>query len=388
MAFSSFTHLRIAGISCVVPENEISLSDELEFYGNDPKKIARVTKMIGLDRRRVAPEGVTASDLCIQAAERLFTGLNVDRKSVDALIFVTQTPDYPVPASAFIQQDVLGLPTSCAAFDVNLGCSGYVYGLWLASCLLESGAVSRVLLMAGDAGFGYLPKANRVVTPLFGDAGSATLLEYSEKSAPFSFSIGSDGSGHEALIRPGGGARIPDLPSADHFKKYIDVVCDSNGTPWSVGGFGNTYMDGMAIFDFTMNVVPDHIRDHMSRTGYTPERIDRLVLHQANKQVVRNIAQAVGFEDDKAPWQTIAKYGNQTVASIPGAICDQLKGDCDAGKRLMLMLCGYGIGLSWASCLGDFTGVYCDGIHDYVPPAHISSHAERIEYWHKKFTGQ
>jgi 3-oxoacyl-[acyl-carrier-protein] synthase III len=373
-----------------VPANEISLSDEAEFYGNDPKKIARITKMIGLDKRRVAPEGVTASDLCVQAAQRLFDSLHVDKSTVDALIFVTQSPDYPVPATAFIQQDALGLPTACAAFDVNLGCAGYVYGLWLAGCLLESRAVSRVLLLAGDAYFGYLPKANRVVTPLFGDAGSATLLEYSATPlpVPFSFSIGSDGSGHEALIRPGGGARIPDQPFADYAQKYNEVVRDANGTPWSVGGFGNTYMDGMAIFDFTMNVIPAHIKDHMTRVGYTPERIDRLVLHQANKQVVRNIAEATGFEDAKAPWQTISKYGNQTVASIPGAICDQLKDECAAGTPLTLMLCGYGIGLTWASCLGTFTGLYCDGIHDYIPPARIPGPAEKIEYWHRKFKGQ
>ena len=191
-----------------------------------------------------------------------------------------------------------------------------------------------------------------------------------------------------ALIRPGGGARIPHLPGASWEKTYNQIVSDSNGAPWSVGGFGNTYMDGMAIFDFTMNVVPPHILEHFERHGTTVEAIDWLILHQANKQIIQTIADAVGVKREKAPWATVQKYGNQAVASIPGAICDQLKSDCDMGKKLHLMLCGYGIGLTWASCIGDFTGLHCCGVHVYVLNDRVQPHTERIAYWHKKLQGE
>jgi len=388
LPYSVFNHVKVAGVSVVAPADTVSLADEAEYYGGDKRKLARITDMIGLDKRRLAPEGITPSDLCIQAAERLFAEMDIDKNTIDALVFVTQSPDYPVPATAFVQQNVLDLPKTCAVFDVNLGCSGYVYGLWMAGCMIESRACSRVLLMAGDGAFRLLPPANRIITPLFGDAGSATLLEFAENATPLSFSLYSDGSGYEALIRPGGGARIPELPDSAYSSVYHSVVHDSNGTPWTVGGFGNTYMDGMAVLEFTMTTVPPHILDHMTRLGVTPDDIDWLVLHQGNKQIVQNIAEQTGFPLEKTPWQSLLRYGNQAVASIPGVICDQLKSACGTGNRLNLMLCGFGIGLSWASCIGDFSGLKCCGIHDFMPPAHVHKYLEQIAYWHKKFRGE
>ncbi|MDL2291244.1 ketoacyl-ACP synthase III, partial [Desulfovibrio sp. OttesenSCG-928-F20] len=337
-------------------------------------------------RRRIAPDGVTASDLCIQAAERLFGERTIDPETIDAVIFVTQSADYPVPASAFLQQKALGISQDCAVFDVNLGCSGYVYGLWLASCMIESRARKRILLLAGDAGF-RLDPANRIVAPIFGDAGTASLLEFKEDASPLSFSLGSDGNGYEAIIRPGGGARIPHLPETATEDGYLKKITDTGGNPWMVGGFGNTWMDGMAVFDFTMSVVPEHIRQHMAHKDLESAQLDYLILHQANKQVVENVAAATGFIAEQTPWETLSKFGNQACASVPCVICDQLKPACDANERLHLLLCGYGIGLSWGSCIGDFTGLHCCGIHGYTPPAHIPTQEERIAYWHKKFAG-
>jgi 3-oxoacyl-[acyl-carrier-protein] synthase III len=141
MANSTFHHAKIGAISAVVPQNEIRLEDELEYFGGDIKKARRVTKMVGIDRRRVAEPGVLPSDLCRQAAENLFAGCALDVSTVDALVFVSQSPDYVLPATACILQDKLGLPKTCAALDVNQGCAGFVYGLWLASSLAESGPV-------------------------------------------------------------------------------------------------------------------------------------------------------------------------------------------------------------------------------------------------------
>ena len=386
MNYAEFYNVQLRCISSVVPEDEIRIDDELVYYNNDPKKIARIKKMTGLDKRRIAPTGVTASDLCIQAAQRLFVSADCDSSTIDALIFVTQTPDYPAPATAFLQQTALGLSQNCAVFDVNLGCSGYVYGLWLASCMIESGARRRVLLLVGDAECRYRNVANRITAPIFGDAGSASLLEYKKNAAPLSFSLGSDGRGYEAIIRPGGGGRIPHLSEQD-IEGYMTEVRDQGGNPWSVGGFGNTWMNGMTVFDFTMSVVPGHIRQHLTHRHLVPDNIDYLVLHQANRQIVENIAADAGFQPAQAPWETMNKFGNQAGASIPCVICDQLKAICDAGEKLRLMLCGYGIGFSWGSCIGDFSGLHCCGIHNFVPPPHITTRQEHIKYWHCTFAG-
>jgi 3-oxoacyl-[acyl-carrier-protein] synthase-3 len=388
MAFSEFFHVRLSAVAAVVPRDEVRLEDEVAFYNNDMRKVERIGKMAGLKRRRIAPAGVTVTDLCVRAAERLLTDTGTDRATVDAVVCVTQSGDYPVPSSAFLQQKALGLTTDCAVFDVNLGCSGYIYGLWLASCMIESRARRRVLLLVGDAGFRYMDPANRIVTPVFGDAGTASLLEYADDAAPLSFSLGSDGSGYEAIIRPGGGGSIPHVPGGPDEDAYLTVVRDVGGNPWSVGGFGNIWMDGAAIFDFAMSVMPEHIREHLAHRGLAPNQLDRLILHQANKQIVQNLAEAAGFAPEQAPWETLTKYGNQAGASIPSVICDQLKGLCDARQRLYLMLCGFGVGLSWGSCIGDFTGLHCCGIHDFDPPAATTTGAERIAYWHKKFAGE
>ncbi|GHU19183.1 3-oxoacyl-ACP synthase [Betaproteobacteria bacterium] len=388
MSFSEFSHVRLTSIAAVVPAEEIRIEDEIAYYNNDIRQVERVKKMVGLDRRRVAPEGITASDLCIQAAERILAEGEVDRSTIDAVICVTQSGDYPIPATALVQHGALGLSTDCAAFDINLGCSGYVYGLWLAACMIESGARRRVLLLVGDAGACYNNPANRIITPVFGDGGTASLVEYANDAAPLSFSVGSDGRGYESLIRPGGGARIPHRPDEMN-DGYLDTIRDKGGNPWMVGcPPGNTWMDGMEVFDFTMSVVPSHIRAHLAHKNLEPRQLDWLILHQANGQIVQNLAAASGFTPKQVPWDTLKAYGNQACASLPSALCDQLKEPCDAGKRLYLMLCGYGIGLSWASCIGDFTGLRCHGIHDFVPLPSIPTRQERIAYWNKKFAGE
>jgi 3-oxoacyl-[acyl-carrier-protein] synthase-3 len=250
--------------------------------------------------------------------------------------------------------------------------------------MIESRACSRVLLLAGDAGFCHLNPANRITAPVFGDAGSASLVEYSDTPNPLSFAPGTDGSGCEAIIRPGGGARIPHLPS-DTDGPYMEEVLDASGQPWRAATFGNLWMDGAAVLDFSMSVVPAHITAHLEHRGIKPQDLDYLVLHQANKQIVQSVGRAAGFASEQVPWKTLSKYGNQSSASIPTAICDQLG---DAGRDLRLMLCGYGIGLSWASCLGSFPELHISGVHDFVPSGSPLRREERIAYWHRKLKGE
>lgn len=390
MPFSIFKHIRLTGISTVVPQEEISLHDELHYFGGDKRKADRMTKMVGLDRRRIAPLGITASDLSIQAAENLFTAMTFDRSSIDALIFVTQNPDRPSPATAFTQHKMLKLSKDCAVFDVNMACTAYIYGLWLASSLLESQAAKKVLLLVGDtAGQWVMANPdNRVLASPFGDGGSATILEYTQQADSTTFSIGSDGQGDEVLQVPGGGTRLPVLsPNDPDEEAYYRTVTDANQMPWRVGGFGNDWMDAMAVFNFTIDVVPPHIKKHLADVNMVEADIDYLVLHQANKQIVQNIAEKAGFPIEKTPWKTIPKYANQTAVSIPSAICDQLKPALEMGVKKRLLMCAFGSGLSWGSCIMNFDGVVCAGVNDFVVNKPVPTRKELIEYWHRKMKG-
>lgn len=339
-------HVCLEAVYAAVPEREIRIEDELEHYGGSQKKADRARKIIGTDRRRIAWPGLKTSDLCLAAAGRLLDEREVDRASVDALILVTQSPDFDLPATACRLQEVLGLSRHCAAFDVNQGCSGYVYGLWMAAGLIASGACARILLLAGDASYVPRPTNNRIIAPIFGDGGSASLLTRAT-GASLAFELGTDGSGYRHIIVPGGRAALPYRREFEENRAFFEDIVDASGTAWRLN---EVFMNGSAVFDFTLNVIPEHIKSMLHRHELSPEDIDWLFLHQANKQIVESIAAKAGFALDKAPSVAFSRYGNLSSASIPAALCEQFGQQGGSGRADML-LCGYGVGLSWASCL-------------------------------------
>jgi 3-oxoacyl-[acyl-carrier-protein] synthase III len=372
MAQSFFQHVRISGISAIVPPHEVRLADELQYFGGDIAKARRMTKMAGIDRRRIAEPGVTASDLCHQAAENLILGMKLERESIDAIIFVSQGPDYALPATACLLQHRLNLSKNCAAFDVNQGCAGYTYGLWLASSLIESHACSRVLLLVGESLARLTDEDNRIVTPLFGDCGTATLVEYIAENMPSWFMLGTDGSGAEALIVPAGRARLPLPRTAKEYAPFCERIKDPQGTPWRLV---NTYMRGSDIFEFTMSVIPEHIQALLRYAGQTPDDIDRLVLHQANMQIVQAVTANAGFPPEKSSSETFSAYGNQAGASIPSAICHTLA-DTVRSTKVKMLLSGFGVGLSWASAILRLDNIWCSGICEFEKSAdHLSPEA-------------
>lgn len=380
MSYNTYSHTRISGISVVVPKHEIRLEDELEYFGGSMKKVERVKALIGLAARRVADEGVTAADLCQQAAENLFEGMQVARDSVDALIFISQGPDHAVPATGCILQDKLGLAKTCAAFDVNQGCTAYVYGLWLASSLIDSRACTRVLLLVGEAGARATDPANRVVSPIFGDCGTATLVEYSADETPSWYLLGTDGSGAEALMVPAGHSRFHLPTDGKEYEEFLRPIRDALGNPWYLN---STFMDGAEIFNFTMDVVPDHLKECMARSGNPPDTLDWVVLHQANKQIANAIATKAGIPLQKAPTETVTKYGNQAGASVPAVIADQLAEEVRNG-RIKVLLSGYGVGLSWASAVLFLDHIWCSGIREYETPDDLPTQQELKEKWMTK----
>lgn len=342
MAKSNMQGVCVRGVVTCVPAKEKCIDDETDLFGGNLKQIARLKKTIGLDRRRVVEDGTTALDLCATAATHLFDSMNVEASSIDGMIFVTQTADYPQPCNAAVLHGRLGLSKNCAAMDVNLGCSGYVYGLWLAHMMLSSGGCKRVLLLAGDTLSRQVNPRDRSVAPLFGDGGTATLLEKNPEAKGAWFSLETDGQGHQALMVPAGGARQPrsEATGLESTDEEGNVRCQEN-----------LFMDGAEVFNFSIQVEPRAVREIVDYAGVSFEEIDHFVFHQANKYILSNIAKRLDLDPAKVPMETVGRYGNQSSASIPCAICGELSELLNAVDPKLVLLSGFGVGLSWASAI-------------------------------------
>lgn len=382
MTKAQFKHVKVQGISTVVPSKEINIYDEIQYYENSTKKIDRMRKIVGFHKRRVVEEGTTASDLCIQAAKTLLEEMNIDKNSIDALIFVVQRPDHSAPATAYYIHNKLGLSDSTMAFDVRQGCPGWVYGMTIASSMIESHAAKRVLLLAGDTpSFGVDP-ADRNVAPVFGDGGSATLLDYSETEIDSFFNITVKSDGYEAIIKPASGYRLPIKFNEDD-KDLVEYLETKTGNK---NRLVDLYMDGIAVFNFTMNCVPPNIEELLKFSNTNKEDIDYLMLHQANKQIVQTISSNVGFTEDKAPYRSFEELGNQSITSIPIAMSFNIKDKLENNKNKVLCS-GFGNGLAVASCILNLNNIYCSGIRDYKADETHKTRSEYIKYWKEKIEG-
>ncbi len=283
-------------------------------------------------------KGLCTSDLCQVATERLLKKLEWTSESIDALIFVTQTPDYVLPATSCSLQRRLGLSKRCAVFDVNLGCSGYVYGLWLAARILDGIGFRRALLLVGDTISRIVSPSDRSTAMLFGDAGTATALERSDDSFDMLFELGSDGSGENSLIVPAGSFRCPST---------YETGIRSEREGGNLRSDEDLFMDGAEVFNFTTREVVPLIQNILARRGWSTEELDALVLHQASQFILKHLAKRLGLPDEKVP-STLAHYGNTSSASIPLTMVAAL-GDRVATGALRLLLAGFGVGWSWGA---------------------------------------
>jgi 3-oxoacyl-[acyl-carrier-protein] synthase-3 len=334
MALAVLRHVRIAGVASAVPKEVVSNSDYTVLPEEQREKIIKYT---GIRFRRWAPKELCCSDLCQASAEKLLAELSWKRESVGAVVFVSQTPDYPFPATAQLLQHRLGLPKSALAFDVNLGCSGYTYGLYILGSLLEASGLHRGLLLAGDVSkmHGDCDPASAV---LFGHAATATAMEFSPNTKPLYFELGSDGGGHKVIYVPAGGARNP--VGAHSFQK---AALDGGGAR----GETDVVLDAAEIINFTMREVPVSIRRLLEFAGRTVPDIDAYVFHQANQFINNQVARKIGIKPDKAP-TTLYDFGNTSSATIPLTITARLRERIAAGPQKVVMS-GFGVGLSWAS---------------------------------------
>lgn len=333
---ASVAGIRMAGLAVAAPEQVRTAADEAGFFGAEGA--LKISQSVGVERRPVVPSGLCTSDLCFSAAERLLDEAGWERDSIDALVFVSQTPDYLLPATSCVLQKRLGLPKRCAAFDVNLGCSGYVYGLWIASGLLSAGLAHRVLLLAGDTISRISSPQDRSVALLFGDAGTATGLERDPTAEPIAFEMGTDGGGHDHLKVPAGMFRSP---------RSAITALRSEREGGNVRSDEDLYMNGAEIFAFTLREVPGLVRAVMEQAGWSLDTVDAVVMHQANLLMLKQLGKKLGLPPEKMPL-ALEQFGNTSSASIPVAMAHALRSRLRA-ENLRLVLAGFGVGFSWGA---------------------------------------
>ena len=333
MAFLEFKNVRIAGIAAGVPKNVVSnyTLKQGEDISSDytPEAFVEAT---GVKERRCS-EVLCTSDLCFAAAEKLIAGLNWDKSEIEAIIFVSQNADYVLPATACILQDKLGLKKECYAEDVALGCSGWVYGLSNIASLVSTGSIKKALLLAGDA----KKRAKEKRDPLFGDAGTATAIEFSEGAVGFKFHFGTDGSGYEAIIKPDGGSRNQVSPDSFVLKEYEGKM---------IHGL-QTRMKGMDVFSFGISTAPKSIKKLAEHFGLNYLATDYVIFHQANMKMNNQIVKKLKLDPEKVP-SCMYRFGNTSSASIPLTIVSEIKGKFE-NKLTKFICCGFGVGLSWGT---------------------------------------
>jgi 3-oxoacyl-[acyl-carrier-protein] synthase-3 len=268
------------------------------------------------------------------AAEKLFRREQVDRRTIDFLLFCTQTPDYPLPPTACLVQDRLGLPTSAGALDFNLGCSGYVYGLSLADGLIRSGAARRVLLITAETYSKYIDPLDRSLRTIFGDGAAATLIEAASEPSLGSFVFGTDGRGAGALMVSDGGARPPQ-----------QAIKPRKRRRWS----SRLFMDGPELVKFTLNVVPPLVDRILADAGLDRNEVDLYLMHQATLFMLEHLRDRLRLDEDLVP-ADLEHCGNTVSSTIPILMHDlRRSGRLRPGKRSLLI--GFGVGFSWAGCL-------------------------------------
>lgn len=337
MAFLQTTNIEIKAVATAVP-SQIKVAKEQPFF--TPIEAENFTNVTGVISSHVAPADMTLSDLCQAAAEQLFVASGWERESIDLIIFVSTSRDFYIcPNTSNILQYKLGLRTSCMALDLPFACSGYVYGLSVASSMMQSGQLKRALLCVGEMTSKNQSNLDKTVWPLHGDAGSATLLEYNPESKhPMQFNLGGDGSGWEAIICREVGVRFPTTAESLVVKKYEEGI-ERNSMQCS--------MDGMSVFAFAISRPGKCIKELAEHYEFNLQDIDYLLIHQANKMIDEKIRKKLKLAEEKVPY-SMPYFGNTSSCTIPITMTSQIREKLEAGENELVM-CGFGSGLSWGA---------------------------------------
>ena len=335
MAKITFHGVGIKALSACVPP-EVVYNKDLGYLIPE-EEIEKTINNIGIVERRIAAPDVMASDLCYKAAQQLMADNDIAPESIDVLLFMSQTADYRIPATSCLLQHRLGLPRETMCFDISLGCSGYLFALSTAFAYASMKGINRVLLLDGETFSKIVNRRDKVDWPLYGDAGTATLIEkgnYGDST----FLLYTDGSGEDTL-KIHAGMRNPITPES-----CVERECEDGNIRSDL----EVFMDGMDVFNFAISKVPKSIKQLLKETEKTVDDVDYLVFHQANRFMMDFLVKKLKMEPDRVPY-CIHKYGNTSSASVPLTISSELCGKLD-GDHTMLMS-GFGAGLSWGSVL-------------------------------------
>ncbi len=335
MAKITFHGVGVKAISACVPP-EIVYNKDLGYLIPE-EEIEKTINNIGIEQRRIAAPDVMASDLCYRAAKQLMEDNHIEPESIDVLLFMSQTADYRIPATSCLMQHRLGLPRETMCFDISLGCSGYLFALSTAFAYASMQGVNRVLLLDGETFSKIVNRHDKVDWPLYGDAGTATLIEkgdYGEST----FMLNTDGSGEEVL-KIHAGMRNPITPESCVARERED------------GNIRNdleVFMDGMDVFNFAISKVPRCIKALLQETGKTVDDVDYVVFHQANRFMMDFFVKKLKINPERVPY-CIHKYGNTSSASVPLTMASELRGKLDGNHTVVLS--AFGAGLSWGSAI-------------------------------------
>lgn len=313
----------ISAIACSLPLTKTRAEDYSDYFGE--KRIKRFLKTTGVKERYIGNGKQTASDLCYAAAEHIFNQSDINKDEIDVLLFITQNPDYKTPATAFVLQKRLGLSKNCICFDVNMGCTSFLHGIYIVGPMISSGVAKKAMILIGDAHLVHATTDDTAETMMFGEAGSAIVLEKGEGTIPME--LYSDGENFDMIMNACG--------------ERFQTPCDKP----DVSTY-KYYMDGGAVFNFSVETVPKAICKFCERRDLNLNMFDSLILHQANLFILRHIANELNLSMDRLAI-SIDRYGNTNGASIPVTIVDLIEREKSLPEKIKLLISGFGIGLSW-----------------------------------------
>lgn len=333
MAKISYKGVGITAMAACVPQKVVYNKDLNNLMSEE--ELSKMINSVGIKERRICEEDVLASDLCYKAAKKLIEDNDIDPESIDMLLFMSQVADYRMPATSCILQNRLGLSKNCASMDLSLACSGYVYALSAAMAYASMEGINRVLLLDGESLSKIVNPRDKVNVPLYGDAGTATLIEKGDFYQS-TFILHTDGSGEDAVK----------VPAGMRNKITQESLIEREREDGNIRRDTEIYMDGMDVFNFAIKVVPKGVKELTKEIGKEISDIDWFVFHQSNRFMTDFFVKKLKIDSNKVPY-SIDRFGNTSSASIPLTICSELKNKLKNNQHLIM--CGFGAGLSWAS---------------------------------------
>ena len=336
MAYIQYEGVGITAMSAAVPKHVIKNREYTEVFSQEEAN--EIVDKTGIEERRFSDAETCSSDLCFAAAEKLIADNNINREEIDLLVFISQTPDYRMPATSCTLQHRLGLPNSTIAFDITLGCSAFLYGLSVVYGMMEHTSLRKALLLDGETRSKVYSPRDRRSAFLFGDGGVAALIERGPKFGKSTFSLNTDGSRADLIMIPAGGYRK--MSSAE---TVVEKVIDEYG---NMRSDEQGYMRGGDVFNFVIREIPRDIKNTVAFAGKEMDSFDYVVFHQANNFINGYIAKKMKLDNAKIP-STIAKFGNTSSVSVPLTIVSELQGKLGGNKELLLT--AFGVGMTWAT---------------------------------------